>query len=76
MFFSSADVSITLRNRGEDAFKPDLYGETITVNQHINLEGHRSYKLKSSTGWVIFYFHLNVYKSLTNLGGQNDRRLL
>ncbi|XP_048354863.1 structural maintenance of chromosomes protein 6 [Sphaerodactylus townsendi] len=50
---SSADVSITLRNRGEDAFKPELYGDTITVNQHINVEGHRSYKLKSSTGTLI-----------------------
>ncbi|XP_077167241.1 structural maintenance of chromosomes protein 6 [Paroedura picta] len=50
---NSADVSITLRNRGEDAFKPELYGDTITVNQHITLEGHRSYKLKSSTGTLI-----------------------
>ncbi|XP_015279257.1 PREDICTED: structural maintenance of chromosomes protein 6 [Gekko japonicus] len=50
---NSADVSITLRNRGEDAFKPELYGDTITVNQHISLEGHRSYKLKSSTGALI-----------------------
>lgn len=50
---NSADVSITLRNRGEDAFKPELYGDSIIVNQHINLEGHRSYKLKSITGAVI-----------------------
>nr|XP_056712877.1 structural maintenance of chromosomes protein 6 [Euleptes europaea] len=50
---NSADVSVTLRNRGEDAFKPELYGDTITVNQHISLEGHRSYKLKSSTGALI-----------------------
>ncbi|XP_053141310.1 structural maintenance of chromosomes protein 6-like isoform X1 [Hemicordylus capensis] len=50
---SSADVSVTLRNRGEDAFKPELYGDSITVNQHITLEGHRSYKLKSSTGALI-----------------------
>ncbi|KAJ6653762.1 hypothetical protein lerEdw1_008734 [Lerista edwardsae] len=50
---NSADVSITLRNRGEDAFKPELYGDSITVNQHISLEGHRSYKLKSITGAVV-----------------------
>ncbi|XP_060089617.1 structural maintenance of chromosomes protein 6 [Heteronotia binoei] len=50
---NSADVSIILRNRGEDAFKPELYGDKITVNQHISLEGHRSYKLKSSTGVLI-----------------------
>uniref|UniRef100_U3EQP1 Structural maintenance of chromosomes protein 6 n=2 Tax=Micrurus TaxID=8634 RepID=U3EQP1_MICFL len=50
---SSADVSITLRNRGEDAFKPEQYGDCITINQHITSEGHRSYKLKSNTGVLI-----------------------
>ncbi|KAM6458961.1 structural maintenance of chromosomes protein 6 isoform 2-T2 [Liasis olivaceus] len=50
---SSADVSITLRNQGEDAFRPEQYGDSIIVNQHITLEGHRSYKLKSSTGALI-----------------------
>ncbi|XP_061478624.1 structural maintenance of chromosomes protein 6 isoform X2 [Rhineura floridana] len=50
---SSADISVTLRNRGEDAFKPQHYGDSITVSQHISLEGHRSYKLKSSTGVLI-----------------------
>ncbi|KAJ7341459.1 hypothetical protein JRQ81_005573 [Phrynocephalus forsythii] len=50
---SSADVTITLRNRGEDAFKPEQYGSSITINQHITLEGHRSYKLKSSSGSII-----------------------
>uniref|UniRef100_A0A8C6VT87 Structural maintenance of chromosomes protein 6 n=1 Tax=Naja naja TaxID=35670 RepID=A0A8C6VT87_NAJNA len=50
---SSADVSITLRNRGEDAFKPEQYGDCITINQHITSEGHRSYKLKSNTGNLI-----------------------
>ncbi|KAF7239463.1 Structural maintenance of chromosomes protein 6, partial [Varanus komodoensis] len=50
---SSADVSITLRNRGDDAFKPECYGDSITINQHISVEGHRSYKLKSSTGVLV-----------------------
>nr|XP_025034526.1 structural maintenance of chromosomes protein 6 isoform X2 [Pelodiscus sinensis] len=50
---TSADVSITLRNRGKDAFKPDVYGSSITVNQHINMDGSRSYKLKSKTGTLI-----------------------
>ncbi|XP_069092072.1 structural maintenance of chromosomes protein 6 [Pleurodeles waltl] len=50
---TSADVSITLRNRGGDAFKPDVYGESIIVQQHISVEGNRSYKLKSKTGSII-----------------------
>uniref|UniRef100_A0A7M4EE17 Structural maintenance of chromosomes protein 6 n=1 Tax=Crocodylus porosus TaxID=8502 RepID=A0A7M4EE17_CROPO len=50
---SSADVSITLRNQGRDAFKPDVYGDSIVVSQHINADGSRSYKLKSKSGTLI-----------------------
>uniref|UniRef100_A0A674IB50 Structural maintenance of chromosomes protein 6 n=1 Tax=Terrapene triunguis TaxID=2587831 RepID=A0A674IB50_9SAUR len=50
---TSADVSITLRNRGKDAFKPEVYGMSIIVTQHISMDGSRSYKLKSKTGTLI-----------------------
>ncbi|EMP42348.1 Structural maintenance of chromosomes protein 6 [Chelonia mydas] len=50
---NSADVSITLRNRGKDAFKPEVYGSSIIVTQHISMDGSRSYKLKSKTGTLI-----------------------
>ncbi|NXB67698.1 SMC6 protein, partial [Struthidea cinerea] len=49
----SADISITLRNQGRDAFKPELYGASITVNQHINQDGSRTCKLKSKSGTLI-----------------------
>ncbi|NWX20061.1 SMC6 protein, partial [Aegotheles bennettii] len=50
---TSADISITLRNQGRDAFKPELYGDSIIVNQHISLDGSRSYRLKSKSGTLI-----------------------
>ncbi|XP_009704865.1 PREDICTED: structural maintenance of chromosomes protein 6 [Cariama cristata] len=50
---TSADISITLRNQGRDAFKPEAYGGSIIVNQHINLDGSRSYRLKSKSGTLI-----------------------
>lgn len=50
---TSADISITLRNQGRDAFKPEVYGDSIIVNQHINLDGNRSYRLKSKSGTVV-----------------------
>uniref|UniRef100_A0A4W3I2G6 Structural maintenance of chromosomes protein 6 n=1 Tax=Callorhinchus milii TaxID=7868 RepID=A0A4W3I2G6_CALMI len=46
---NSADIAITLRNRGPDAFKADIYGEAIIVEQHISREGIRQYRLKSKT---------------------------
>uniref|UniRef100_A0A8C2RCP8 Rad50/SbcC-type AAA domain-containing protein n=1 Tax=Capra hircus TaxID=9925 RepID=A0A8C2RCP8_CAPHI len=50
---NSADISITLRNRGDDAYRGNVYGDTIIVQQHISMDGSRSYKLKSATGAVV-----------------------
>ncbi|XP_071999719.1 structural maintenance of chromosomes protein 6 [Engystomops pustulosus] len=50
---TSADISIKLRNRGHDAFKPDVYGESIVVQQRLTSDGGRSYKLRSSTGSLV-----------------------
>uniref|UniRef100_A0A671LSS2 Structural maintenance of chromosomes protein 6 n=1 Tax=Sinocyclocheilus anshuiensis TaxID=1608454 RepID=A0A671LSS2_9TELE len=46
---SSADVSITLRNRGRDAYKPEVFGQSINIDLRISSEGMRTYKLKSKT---------------------------
>lgn len=50
---SYAQVSIKLRNRGQDAYKPDDYGESITVERRISSDGSGSYKLKSHDGKLI-----------------------
>uniref|UniRef100_A0A8C7H5N4 Structural maintenance of chromosomes protein 6 n=2 Tax=Oncorhynchus kisutch TaxID=8019 RepID=A0A8C7H5N4_ONCKI len=47
---SSADVSITLRNKGRDAYKPEVFGQAIIVDLKITREGMRTYKLKSKIG--------------------------
>ncbi|GCB60225.1 hypothetical protein scyTo_0009135, partial [Scyliorhinus torazame] len=50
---NSADISITLRNRGPDAFKPDKYGQAVIVEQRISGDGIRQYRLKSQSGHLI-----------------------
>ncbi|XP_072293423.1 structural maintenance of chromosomes protein 6 [Eucyclogobius newberryi] len=50
---SSADVSITIRNKGRDAYKPEVYGSSITIDMRISHDGMRTYKLKSKTGQVV-----------------------
>ncbi|XP_051552913.1 structural maintenance of chromosomes protein 6-like [Myxocyprinus asiaticus] len=50
---SSADVSITLRNRGHDAYKPEVFGQSIIIDLRISSEGLRTYKLKSKTGYLV-----------------------
>lgn len=48
--FSFADVSITLRNRGRDAYKPDVFGQSIIVDHCISSEGMETYNLRSKAG--------------------------
>ncbi|XP_071807403.1 structural maintenance of chromosomes protein 6-like [Asterias amurensis] len=48
-----ADITIKLRNRGPDAFKPDQYGSTIIVERRIKSDGSSTYKIRSKTGKVI-----------------------
>uniref|UniRef100_UPI0037E8A562 structural maintenance of chromosomes protein 6 n=1 Tax=Semicossyphus pulcher TaxID=241346 RepID=UPI0037E8A562 len=50
---SSADVSITLRNIGRDAYKPEVYGQAIIVDLRITREGLRTYKLRASSGQLV-----------------------
>ncbi|XP_042359511.1 structural maintenance of chromosomes protein 6-like isoform X2 [Plectropomus leopardus] len=50
---SSADVSITLRNKGRDAYKNEVYGPAITVDLRITRDGLRTYKLRSKSGHVV-----------------------
>ncbi|XP_056873039.1 structural maintenance of chromosomes protein 6-like [Takifugu flavidus] len=50
---SFAVVSITLNNMGKDAYKPEVYGQAIVIDQKITREGIRTYKLKSQSGHII-----------------------
>ncbi|XP_041831050.1 structural maintenance of chromosomes protein 6-like isoform X2 [Melanotaenia boesemani] len=50
---SAADVTVTLRNKGRDAYKPEVYGSVIIVDLRITREGIRTYKLRSKSGQVI-----------------------
>ncbi|KIS72332.1 DNA repair protein SMC6 [Mycosarcoma maydis] len=50
---SSATITVTMLNQGSDAFKPDVYGNTIVIERRILAEGGGSWKMKSGNGKVI-----------------------
>ncbi|GJJ74285.1 structural maintenance of chromosomes protein 6 [Entomortierella parvispora] len=50
---SQTDVKLQLRNRGPDAFKPELYGESIIIERRISRDGSSGYKIKSAKGKTI-----------------------
>lgn len=66
-FLSSADVSITLRNKGRDAYKPEVYGPAIIVDLRITRDGLRTYKLRSKSGknheelWITLFIFILFY---------------
>ncbi|KAL0969802.1 hypothetical protein UPYG_G00232480 [Umbra pygmaea] len=50
---STADVIVKLRNRGPDAYKGDVYGECICIEQRISSDGVRTCRLRSKSGHLI-----------------------
>ena len=45
---SFAEVTIWLKNRGVDAYRPEVYGTSIEIVRRINLDGSGAYKIKST----------------------------
>ncbi|XP_034163931.2 structural maintenance of chromosomes protein 6 isoform X2 [Pangasianodon hypophthalmus] len=50
---SSAEVTVKLRNRGSDAYKGDVYGDCISVEQRITSDGCRTCKIKNKSGCIV-----------------------
>ncbi|XP_025110368.1 structural maintenance of chromosomes protein 6-like isoform X2 [Pomacea canaliculata] len=49
----TAEVEIQIRNRGTDAFKPSLYGDSIIVQRKFTADGGSRYVLKSHDDRVV-----------------------
>ena len=43
-------VTVKLRNRGDDAYKPLLYGDSIIIERKIGSTGNNSFTLKNASG--------------------------
>uniref|UniRef100_A0AAY5ERK7 Structural maintenance of chromosomes protein 6 n=1 Tax=Electrophorus electricus TaxID=8005 RepID=A0AAY5ERK7_ELEEL len=69
---SSAQISITMRNRGQDAYKPEVFGESITIDLRISSEGLRTYKFMSKTGQPVPYKKEELVSILDHFNIQVD----
>ncbi|KAI9284702.1 hypothetical protein BC943DRAFT_307252 [Umbelopsis sp. AD052] len=47
---SVGQVVVKISNRGSDAYRPDLYGESIIIERRISKDGASGYKIKSASG--------------------------
>ncbi|KAJ7451551.1 P-loop containing nucleoside triphosphate hydrolase protein [Mycena latifolia] len=50
---AAAEVTIAIKNQGEEAFKPKEYGKSIMITRRFTKEGNSSWKIKSKDGKVI-----------------------
>ena len=46
----TAEVEIRLRNKGPDAYKHELYGDSVVIQRKISADGGTRYALKSERG--------------------------
>lgn len=78
---------VRIKNRGTDAYQPDIYGETIIVERHFSKSGASGFKIKSSTERIIStkkqeideiseWFALQIGNPLTVLSQDNARQFL
>ena len=49
----AAEVAVTLRNSGTDAYRHRVYGDSIIVRRKLTLEGNNSYRICTIDGRVI-----------------------
>lgn len=85
-----AIVSVGIRNRGDNAYLPEVYGDTIVVERTITRHTSvaiSSYKLKSATGRTISnkradldeisdYFNLQISNPMNVLSQDNARQFI
>ncbi|KAM8965073.1 structural maintenance of chromosomes protein 6-like [Sarcophilus harrisii] len=50
---TSANISVTLRNTGENAFKSEVFGDSITVQQCICVDRNPSHQVKDQAGKLV-----------------------
>lgn len=48
-----SEVSITIKNEGDEAYKADVYGKSIVITRRFTKDGTSGYKIRSKEGKVI-----------------------
>ncbi|KAE8226470.1 hypothetical protein CF319_g926 [Tilletia indica] len=74
----SAEVILTMRNEGVEAFKPTLYGKRIIIERRIMAQGGTSWKMKNHAGKVVSAKReeIDAYCDHTNIQVDNPMNVL
>lgn len=68
----TATIEIALKNTGKEAFKHELYGDTIIVERKIQIKGGGGYKIKAKNGSVVSVKKDEVQRMLDHFNIQVD----
>ncbi|KAL2130186.1 hypothetical protein VTI74DRAFT_6798 [Chaetomium olivicolor] len=82
-----AVLTVKIKNRGQDAYKPDIYGESVIVERHFSKAGTSGFKVKTALGQtysvkkqevdeLVEYYALQVDNPLNILSQDNARQFL
>ncbi|KAK3989657.1 hypothetical protein QBC44DRAFT_358960 [Cladorrhinum sp. PSN332] len=80
-------LAVKIKNQGQDAYRPETYGDSITVERHFSRSGSSGFKINSATGRpvsnkkqevdeIVEYFALQVDNPLNVLSQDNARQFL
>lgn len=50
---SAAEVSVTLKNEGDEAYRPELFGSSITITRRFTKQGSSSFKIRNHKGATV-----------------------
>ena len=53
MHHRASEVTITLKNRGDEAYKHDIYGDSIVISRRFDSRGSSTYKIKAKDGTLV-----------------------
>ncbi|XP_059374455.1 structural maintenance of chromosomes protein 6-like [Carassius carassius] len=67
-----ADIKVKLKNRGNDPYKGDIYGDSISIEHRITSDGCRTCKIKNKIGHVISTKKEELTAILDHFGIQVD----
>jgi len=81
------EVAVTLRNSGTDAYRRDVYGDSITIKRKLTLEGANSYKIctadnrvvstkREELDMILDYFNIQIDNPVVILNQQASKEFL
>ncbi|CAB4401289.1 uncharacterized protein OCT59_004009 [Rhizophagus irregularis] len=70
-----AQITLKLRNRGEDAFRHEIYGDSIIIERRITRDGSNGYKLKTQDGKTVSTKREDLNAILDHMAIQVDNPL-